>query len=200
MLSTVRHRLAHSRFTAVLILLAVIFVYFAVSQDGFFTLANIRVMLASASILWFVALGLTFVMIAGAYDLSLGSLLAMSGMAFGLFYLTLGLPLFLAILLTIAFGFAVGGAVNGFLVGRIGMPFLVVTLGTLTMYRGIVDLWSDGSTRGVTSSFLNALAFNNFLGVPVSVWVMLVALAISSYVLRSTYFGPASPASASPAR
>jgi ribose transport system permease protein len=188
-LRTLWARLRNSRFAAVLVLLVVIWVYFSLSQDRFLTSANIQAMLAGASILWFVALGLTFVMLAGAYDLSLGSQLALSGMAFGAFYLSLGLPLLVALGLTVAFGAVVGGGVNGFLVGRLGMPFLVVTLGTLTLYRGIVDLWSGGDTRQVESSALDAAAFDKLLGIPLTVWLMAAALAISAYVLRSTYFG-----------
>jgi ribose transport system permease protein len=188
-LRAVPSRVRHSRFAAVLTLLVVIWIYFSVTQDRFLTSANIQAMLAGASILWFVSLGLTFVMLAGVYDLSLGSLLALSGMAFGAFYLDLGLPLAVALALTVAFGAVVGGGVNGFLVGRLAMPFLVVTLGTLTLYRGVVDLWSDGDTRQVDSATLDTIAFDKIAGVPVSVCLMAAALAVSAYVLRSTYFG-----------
>ncbi|MGH2849800.1 MAG: hypothetical protein ACRDLP_04215, partial [Solirubrobacteraceae bacterium] len=67
------------RFLAVLILLVAVFVFFSLTQQRFFTSGNIDALLTSGSILWMVALGLTFVMLTGGFDLSLGSLLALSG-------------------------------------------------------------------------------------------------------------------------
>jgi ribose/xylose/arabinose/galactoside ABC-type transport system permease subunit len=81
------------------------------------------------------------------------------------------------------------GAFNGVLVGRLGLSFLVVTLGTLILYRGFVNLWSDTRTEQVLSSFLDSLAFDSFLGLPYPVWLMAGTFLIALYVQRSTYFG-----------
>ena len=67
------------RFAAVLVLLLALFVFFSLTQERFFTPANIKALLTSASILWVVSIGLTFVMLAGGFDLSVGSMLALSG-------------------------------------------------------------------------------------------------------------------------
>jgi ribose transport system permease protein len=177
------------RFFAVLVLLIAVFVFFALSQNRFFTSANIDALLTSASVLWMVAIGLTFVMLTGGFDLSLGSMLALSGIALGAFVNDLNLPIGIAVLLTLLFGLGVGAAVNGFLIGRVGLPFLVVTLGTLTLYAGLVNLWSGTKTTQVISSVLDGLAFNHALGVPVTVWIMLGVWLIALFVQRSTYFG-----------
>jgi ribose transport system permease protein len=177
------------RFFAVLMLLVVVFVYFALKEDRFFTSANIDALLTSASILWMVSIGLTFVMLTGGFDLSLGSMLALSGIALGTFVNSWSLPVGIAILLTLVFGLVVGAGVNGFLVGRVGLPFLVVTLGTLTLYAGLVNLWSRTKTTQVISSTLDGLAFNHALGVPVTVWIMLGVWLAALFVQRSTYFG-----------
>jgi ribose transport system permease protein len=177
------------RFTAVLLLLIAVFVYFTLSQDRFFTSANIDALLTSASILWMVSIGLTFVMLTGAFDLSLGSMLALSGIALGAFINDWSLPVGIAIVVTLLFGLGVGAAVNGFLIGRVGLPFLVVTLGTLTLYGGLVNLWSKTKTTQVISSTLDGLAFNHALGVPVTVWIMLGIWLAALFVQRNTYFG-----------
>ncbi len=68
---------ATSRYAAVLVMLIVIFVVFAVTQDRFFTTANLENLLTSVSILWVVSIGMTFVVLTGGIDLSVGSLLAL---------------------------------------------------------------------------------------------------------------------------
>jgi ribose transport system permease protein len=177
------------RFMAVLLLLAALFVFFSVTQERFFTSGNIDALLTSAAILWVVSIGLTFVMIAGGFDLSLGSMLALTGVALGSLFNDLGLPIVPAILLTLALGLVLGGGVNGFLIGRIGLSFLVVTLGTLILFQGALNLWSDTKTEQVISPLLDSLAFDALLGLPVPVWIMAAVFLVALYVQRSTYFG-----------
>ncbi len=177
------------RFFAVLVLLVILFIAFTVTQDRFATSANIEALLTSASILWVVSLGLTFVMLAGGFDLSVGSMLALSSIALGAFFNDFGLPVIPAIIVTLAFGAIVGGGVNGVLVGRFGLSFLVVTLGTLILFRGVVNLWSDTKTEQVLSSLLDSLAFDKFVAVPIPVWIMALTFLAALYVQRSTYFG-----------
>jgi ribose transport system permease protein len=177
------------RFLAVLVLLVVLLVFFSATQERFFTSGNIKALLTSAAILWVVAIGLTFVMIAGGFDLSLGSMVALSGIALGAFINDMSMPVGVAIVATLLFGLVLGGALNGWLIGRVGLSFLVVTLGTLILFQGATNLWSDTKTEQVTSSFLDSLAFDDMLGVPISVWIMAGVFAIALYVQRSTYFG-----------
>jgi ribose/xylose/arabinose/galactoside ABC-type transport system permease subunit len=186
--SMMRH-VATRRFFAVLVLFVLLFVYFSATQDKFLTSGNIDALLTGSSILWMVSIGLTFVMLTGGFDLSLGSLMAMSGIAMATFMNSWGLPLGLGILLTVLFGLLVGGLVNGVLIGRVGLPFLVVTLGTLTLYGGVVNLWSKGATEAIVSKDLTAIAFNHALGIPVPAWIMVGVFLIALYVQRSTYFG-----------
>lgn len=181
--------LAQSRFGAVLVLLVLLFAFFAITEPAFLTAENVRILVAGAAILWLVSMGLTFVLLSGGFDLSLGSLLALSGVAFGALYLDLGLPAMIAVLCTIGFGFLAGAGVNGILIGRYGLSFLVVTLGTLILYRGLVNLWTDTETRAVTSTFLDDVAFSNFAGLPIPVWIMIGTFIAALYVQRNTYFG-----------
>lgn len=179
---------AGQRFFAVLVLFVGLFVLFALTQERFATSANIKALLTSAAILWVVAIGLTFVMLAGGFDLSVGSMLALTSIGLGAFVNDWGLPAVVAVLAALVLG-AVLGAFNGILVGRLGLSFLVVTLGTLILYRGFVNLWSDTKTTQVLSSFLDSLAFDSFLGVPYPVWLMVLTFAVALFVQRSTYFG-----------
>lgn len=177
------------RFLAVLILFIAVFVYFSLTQSRFFTSADLDALITSAAVLWMVSMGLTFVMLTGGFDLSLGSMLALAGIALGKLMVGSGVPFAYAILLTLLFGLAVGGVGNGFLIGKVGLPFLVVTLGTLTLYGGLVDLWSRSFTTQITSPALTALAFNHALGIPIPAWIMIGVFLVALYLQRSTYFG-----------
>jgi ribose transport system permease protein len=179
---------AGQRFFAVLVLFVVLFVVFTLTQERFATSANIKALLTSAAILWVVAIGLTFVMLAGGFDLSVGSMLALTSIGLGAFVNDWGLPAVVAVLAALALGAALG-AFNGILVGKLGLSFLVVTLGTLILFRGFVNLWSDTRTEQVLSSFLDSLAFDSFLGLPYPVWLMAGTFLVALYVQRSTYFG-----------
>ncbi|MDF2751762.1 MAG: rbsC [Gaiellaceae bacterium] len=179
---------AGQRFFAVLVLFVALFVVFTLTQERFATSANIKALLTSAAILWVVAIGLTFVMLAGGFDLSVGSMLALTSIGLGAFVNDWGLPAVVAVLAALALGAALG-AFNGILVGKLGLSFLVVTLGTLILYRGFVNLWSDTRTEQVLSSFLDSLAFDSFLGLPYPVWLMAGTFLVALYVQRSTYFG-----------
>lgn len=181
--------LVRQRFFAVLLMLVAIFVYFSLSHERFFTSGNIDALLTGASILWMVSIGLTFVLLSGGFDLSLGSLLALAGIAMGTFMTSWGIPFGFTIVLTLLFGLALGALVNGVLIGKAQLPFLVVTLGTLTLYGGLVDLWSKVETKEIPSNALTGLAFNHALGVPIPLWIMLGVLLVALFLQRSTYFG-----------
>jgi len=116
-------------------------------------------------------------------------MLSLAGFIFVGFYVNLGLPALLAVVLTVVAGGIIGGAANGFLIGWVRMPFLVVTIGTLSLFQGITYLVSDGQTTSLTSSLLDSMGFGRALGVPYSVWIMIGTLLISLFVLRRTYFG-----------
>jgi ribose transport system permease protein len=177
------------RYAAVLVLLIGIFVFFSVTQENFFTRPNIENLLTSVSILFVVSIGMTFVVLTGGIDLSVGSTLALAGIFLSTLFNDWGLPAWLAVVLTVAGGAALGGAVNGVLIGRVGLSFFVVTLGTLSLYRGLVNIWSDTKTTYITSSFIDGIGFGKFLGIATPIWIMIGTFLVAFYVLRWTYFG-----------
>jgi ribose/xylose/arabinose/galactoside ABC-type transport system permease subunit len=181
--------IATKRFTVVLLLLAVECVFFGVTQDTFLTGQNVENILTSVAILWVVSMGLTFVMLVGGFDLSLGAILQLTGIFIGAVLLDLSLPGGVAFVLALAFGAALGGLVNGFFIGKLGLSFLMVTLGTLSLFQGVSLVWSNAETRGVSSAFLDGMAFDKVFGISILIWIMVLTLLISLYLLRSSYFG-----------
>jgi ribose/xylose/arabinose/galactoside ABC-type transport system permease subunit len=180
---------AAGRYAAVLVLLIGLFVYFTLTQERFFTSANVENLLTSVSILWVVSIGMTFVVLTGGIDLSVGSLLALSGIMLSKLFNELDLPILLAIVLTVLFAGLLGACVNGVLIGRVGLSFFVVTLGTLSIYAGIVSIWSGTQTTYISSSILDGIGFGKGLGVPTPIWFMIATFLIAFAVLRWTYFG-----------
>jgi len=180
---------AASRYAAVLVLLIALFVGFAATQHNFFTSANIENLLTSVSILWVVSIGMTFVVLTAGIDLSVGSLLALSGIILSHLLNNAALPAWLAVALTLLIGAAIGGCVNGLLIGRVGLSFFVVTLGTLSLYEGIVNIWSDTKTTYISSSWIDGIGFGKALGVATPIWIMIGTFLIAFVVLRWTYFG-----------
>lgn len=184
-----RNRSLEIRYLGVAVLLVVEIIVFACLRSNFLSSANIDTLLSSTSILAVVSLGLTFVMIAGQFDLSVGSTLALSGFIFAGLYNGLHIAAPISCVLTIGAGAMIGGLINGMLVGRVGVSFLAVTLGMLTAEAGLVDLISNGQTKQITSSFMDGLAFNDVAGVPVVVVVVVVVYLVAAYFLRYSYFG-----------
>ena len=191
---TVRNRAAGAwsatnRYAVVLLLLIAIFCFFSVTQPDFLSQANIENLLTGSSILFVVSIGMTFVVLTGGIDLSVGSLLALSGIILSELFNDVGLPAPLAVLLTCLAAALIGGAVNGVLIGRLGLSFFVVTLGTLSIYRGIVNIWSNTETTYITSGFVDSIAFEKLFGIAYPIWIMLATYLVAVVVLHWTYFG-----------
>ena len=180
---------AANRYAVVLVLLIGLFIFFSFSQNRFFTTSNVENLLSSVSILCVVSIGMTFVVLTAGIDLSVGSLMALSGIILGKLFNDANLPAWVAVILTVLIAGVIGGAVNGVLIGRVGLSFFVVTLGTLSVYRGIVNIWSDTQTKYITSSFVDGIGFGKLFGIATPIWVMIVTFLVGYVVLRWTYFG-----------
>jgi ribose transport system permease protein len=178
-----------SRYAAVLLLLVGSAIYFAVSETGFLTNANIENLLTSVSILWVASMGMTFVVLTGGIDLSVGALVALSGLVLSKLYSGAGLSSWLAVVLTLLVGLAIGAGVNGLLIGGAGLSFFVVTLGTASLYQGSVSIWSGTKTTYIDSSFVDWVGFGKVAGIDAPILVMVVFFLLAFVVLRWTYFG-----------
>ncbi|WP_220150667.1 ABC transporter permease [Gaiella occulta] len=170
-------------------LLVSIFVFLSITQENFFTRPNIENLLTSVSILFVVSIGMTFVVLTAGIDLSVGSTLALMGILLSHLFNNAGLPAWLAVLVTLVAGALLGALVNGVLIGKVGLSFFVVTLGTLSLYQGLVNIWSDTKTTYITSPLIDWFGFGTILGIPSPIWIMVATYGIAFVVLRWTYFG-----------
>ena len=186
-------RLFHAPWAGALVSILLVSAYLALTQEVFATWANLMNIVRSNSIVFILALGATYVVIAGAIDLSVASLTAACAMVFGLI-LTAGMPALPAMVLILALGTLLG-ALNGYLISYIRISFLVVTLGTLSIYQSFALILNSGTSVSVFSieGFKPLYDFvNGKIGAfPLILFLDLALLLILGGVLRFTGFGRA---------
>jgi rhamnose transport system permease protein len=178
----------HEAVLAVLLVLAL----FVLSQqsDRFFTGPNILNQGRLMTEVGLVALAMTFVIITGGIDLSVGSILGMTAINLGVLWYNLGVPLPLAIPLAILIA-GLAGLVNGLIITRFAVPPLIATLATLALYRGFAEGISQArSVRGYPDWFF-VLGQGEVLGVPTQLWIFGVCAIIAAFILGYTTFGRA---------
>ena len=123
--------------TAILGLLAMVLILASTTTEGFLTSLNFSYIFSNTSEITIMAFAMTFLIITGEIDLSIASILALGSSMLGWSYAN-GAPIWLAIIICLVVG-TVCGFVNGFLVTKVGLGSLAVTIGTLALYRGIAN-------------------------------------------------------------
>jgi rhamnose transport system permease protein len=158
---------------------------------AFLSAASLANLVTDSTLLVMLALTQMLVIVTRGVDLSVASNLALSGMVaamLGAHYP--GLPLPLIMLAAVAVGLGLG-LVNGWLIGRLELPPIVVTLGTMSVYRGAVFVLSGGawvSAHQMPAHFI-AFPLDRLLGLPHLVWIAAATLALMAWIARSTRFG-----------
>jgi len=173
------------RYAIVFVLIALAIVS-NVLYPGFFEWGNLRNIMSQNAPVGLVAIGMTFVMIAGGFDLSVSAIFAAAGVAAASF--TGHMPIGLALLAALGVGL-VGGAVNGAIVTRLKVNPFVATLGTASAFSGLALLYSHSQPIVPTHTGFTWLGTARWSGVPVSVVIFFAAFAIGAVVLSRTVFG-----------
>ncbi len=185
-----RHGVRLTAERALLVLLVVEAAVFSLVGTNFLSLANAFEVVRLSVELGLLALVLTPIIVTGGIDLSVGSLLGLSAVLFGMMWRDARLPIPLAALGTLGIGIA-AGALNALLITRLRLPPLIVTLGTFSLFRG----FAEGLTRGVENytGFSEEFLFlgQGYLrgGIPAQLPVLLVAAVASWALLQRTTIG-----------
>lgn len=164
-----------------------VFILFTALNKNFLSFQNIVNILVAASLVGMVAIGHTYLIIAGQNDLSPGSLAAFSGTMAALL-VSLGMPFFAAVLITIVFAILIG-LFNAFMVNKIHLEAFIATLVTQSIVRGAAYIICDGKPVAISDKMFLTLAKARFLNIPLSVWIMLVCILIFGIILSKTKFG-----------
>jgi ribose transport system permease protein len=184
MLST---RLRNNRRIPVLVALAGIAIVSTILQPAFLSSGNALNIVIQATIPGVVAVGMTFVMIVGGIDLSVGSTVAFASIVLGL-ALANGVAPSLAVAAALTSGAAIG-LINGILVNALGFAPFLATLGMMGVARGAAFLLSGGQPISGIATSLDILYVGRGLLFPASVYLLLVLLLVGSLTLRSTTLG-----------
>lgn len=176
--------------TILAILTAIAMIVLASLSDKFFTVDNLLNQGRLMAEVGLISLAMTFVIVTGGIDLSVGSILGLTAILLGVFWKNLGLPLPAAVVLAMACG-TFAGWVNGLIITRFNVPPLIATLATLALYRGLAEGISEArSVRGYPEWFF-FFGQGEVLGVPFQLWVLGFATLVAAVILGLTPFGRA---------
>jgi ribose transport system permease protein len=180
-----RARLAgHAPLITLILLCAVT----ALMTNRFLSPFNLTNILVQSSIMAVIAMGMTFVIVGGGFDLSVGSTVALSGCVAAMLMPLGGVAL--GVIGGLAAG-AVVGLVNGFVIAVLGVNPFITTLGTMVLVRGVVFIITSGAPigdEGLPPAFV-AFGSQRLFGVHYLVWVPVVLLALLTFVMHSTPYG-----------
>lgn len=169
--------------------LILLIIVVSILNPSFLSIANIFNVLRQVSISAIIAFGMTFVILTGGIDLSVGSTLALTGaIAASLLasgtdpFLTMGIALIIGLIL---------GAINGVIITKGKVAPFIATLATMTIYRGLTLVYTDGRPISGLGDHYSFQLFGKgyFLGFPVPVVTMIIAFVILYFILQKTTFG-----------
>ncbi|WP_206459890.1 ribose ABC transporter permease [Anaerovorax sp. IOR16] len=160
-------------------------------NDRFFTWGNIITVLRQTSINAVIATGMTFAILIGGIDLSVGSVLGICG-AIAATMIAAGMDVVLTLFLTLLLGLGIG-VVNGLLISKGRLQPFIATLGTMTLLRGATLVYTQGkpiSTSGAEAAdVFGKIGKGFFVGIPVPVCIMIIIFVIAYYILRHMRIG-----------
>lgn len=167
--------------------LIVLCVIFSITNQRFMSVANFLNVLQQVSVIAIAAFGMTWVILLGEIDLSIGSIIAVAGMV-GAQCFAFGMGFVPALVLTLAAG-ALLGLANGVLTAKFLLPSFIVTVATMGIYRGMVSLPTNGAPAMIMEPTWTAIGTRSFIGIPIVIWVVAVLFLFNHILLSKTKFG-----------
>lgn len=175
------------RFSTAIILVLIILV-FSLLSSSFFTWKNAINVLRQIAVLGILSAGMSFVIISGGMDLTVGALLGLTGVVCAKLLVDMAWNPVLAILVTLVL-LTLVGICNGLLIVKLRVPAMVITLGMMTVARGLAYIISGGKPIYKIPESVVFLG-QGYLGpIPVPVILMLLVVVVSAFVLNNTYLG-----------
>lgn len=168
--------------------LAILCVGLTVMTDKFATVTNFFNVVRQITINLYLACGMTFVILLGGIDLSVGSVIAVTGCISAGMITWLGLPVPVGILIGILFGTLVG-AINGLIVSRTTIPAFIVTLATMNIGRGIARIYTHAQTIAVLDDSYTFWGMGSVLGLPIQLYLIIAVVIATSFILNRTGLG-----------
>ena len=188
-LKAIRMRVGENNFQIMSILsgLLIMMLVFSMNSQYFFTSNNLLTIALQTSMIAIIALGQTFVLITAGIDLSIGSNIAIAGVISAM-AMKAGMPLVVAIMLGLLVG-ALVGLINGILIAYGDLPPFVVTLGSMSIVKGVALLITGGIPVTRLGKSFNIIGNSKLLGIPIPVLIMIALTLIFGFILSKTKLG-----------
>lgn len=172
------------------IFIGLIFICLVLSivSPSFLTIPNLTIIVTQITINALLAFGVTFVIITGGIDLSLGSMVAVAGVLAAILAKNGDYPVVLPIIAGLGAGLLMG-AFNGFVVTKSKIAPFIVTLGTMTIARGLALIISKGRPVSNLSESFNFIGGGTFLGIPIPILILIVVFVLCTIILNKTILG-----------
>lgn len=167
--------------------LLVLVILFSSINSSFLTVNNLTNIILQVSIIAITAYGMTYVLLLGDIDLSVGSTIALVGTCCAL-GLSFGIPFWLVLPLSIMAAMVIG-LINGSLTALAGIPSFIVTVATMGIFRGVAYVVTDGTPVMIKDETFLAMGNGELFYVPVPIWILLVLLVVNHFILSKTTFG-----------
>lgn len=175
-------------YLGILIALVALCVVLTFASDSFLTASNLLNVSQQISTNFLIAIGMTFIILLGGIDLSVGSIIAVTGLMMGLMMKNWNMPVILSLLLGVAFASAVG-LVTGLLITGFELPPFIATLGMMSIARGAAYTITEGQPIYTFPKGFLAIT-GRYGGIPVfTILIMVVMFVVAAYVLKYTKYG-----------
>ncbi|MEG0513000.1 MAG: ABC transporter permease [Clostridia bacterium] len=172
----------------ILIGLVVMCILLMCMTDKFLTASNLFNIIRQITINTFLACGMTLVILLGGIDLSVGSVIAVSGCISAGMATWLKLPIPVAILIGISSGVAIG-SLNGLIASFTNIPPFIITLATMNIGRGIARLYTGAKTIAVLNPMYTFFGTGKIAGIPIQLFLIVAVVAVTSFILNKTKLG-----------
>ena len=175
-----------STYRAVVILLLMVAVA-SLLAPNFLTVTNLFNVIRQVSIVAIIGCGMTFVILTGGIDLSVGAVVGLAGaVCAGVMIATESV--FLGVLAALGVGIFCG-ILSGFFVAKCGIPPFIATLGLMTLFRGLVMIYTGGAPISARVDSFNVIGRGSFLGVPIPIIILALIYIIAYFILQQTQYG-----------
>lgn len=173
---------------AIWLVLVVLVVAFTIANQRFIHPDNLLTLLRQVSMYGIASIGMTFVILLGDIDLSIGTIMSFVNIICAYMMVFMGMNMVLAIIISIIAATLIG-VLNGFMVSSVGIPAIIATFATQTAFNGLALIICGGMPiSGFPDGF--SKIGQGYVGiVPIPVIIMIICFAIGSFVLNKTYFG-----------
>ena len=179
-------KLLKQREAAIVLIVLGLSIIMTIASSVFLTYQNIVALLLGMSIEVIIAVGMANLMASGGFDMSVGSILAFSGVCAGL-VLKAGMPPIVAVVVGIVIGGLVG-LFNGFIIAKLEINAFVTTLASLSLFRGLTLIVTRGQNVSGLGDAFNAIGQKVVLGVQAPIWYAIILVIIGDILMRHSRF------------